>query len=246
MEAFYMGENLDRYTAHSGSVERFGMSMAISDKLHDNFADRGIQMAHLLVATLTETPYVFTDGNATYSMEVSNIPAGGGPDTVVEAQEALNEAANARAQGMEKSNILNTVKTNYLIIGDTLSPRRKDGIKNNASFEEAFVETSRKLKVLIPNPEIGSDIIARAPGSIKGLLLGYWIPTYAGDTTINDMVSTKGRMVVVESSKSGIFGVISQHLSNNVMRRGGLPPRSTIVSDIKRRVVELRTKNSER
>ena len=241
-----MGE-LERF--HSGAaIERFGMSTAMADQLDRNFVDRGQQMAALVMATLTETPYKPTIGTTTYGVDIYSKHDEMSPDLVVEAREAVAEAERARAPGMAKGSILTTFKTGYEGIAYDLHAKRKDGGRNKKALNDTMVESVRSQGVLIPDAATAYEIIAHAPKKITGLELTRHLPGYIGDSSTNRLITTGGHEMdyLVKKEYLLLGSSYSDVLSKSPRNRGGRPPRSTIVSDIRRRMVELRTKKSER
>jgi len=242
-----MSENLVPFSPNGGAIERFGMSAAIGDQLDRNFIERGINMAQLLVATLTETPYTPLFEGVRYEIPVSNKYSDDSPDTVDEARDALAEALKARASGMNRARLLKTFQTDYRSIAKKFLPDRGDGERNRKAFEGSFVGTVRQLEVPLPDPVTGYKIIKNAPKSLCGLRLRTLRPRLGMEQA--ELVTTAGRLVTFESRNS--FGLLAtdvwtEYLPENPRERGGRAPRPMIATTIRERVVKLRTKKSER
>lgn len=237
----------------NGSIERFGASTKINDELLANFTDRGRMAAALVLVTLTETPYTPVIDGRQFEVEVSNRFHGYGddsvatPDTVDEAREALAEFMAADVPGSKRVG-LETYKTRYTDLLDDVLPGRKTPKAQRYAFDEALVETARKREVQVASPHQALEIITRAPKRISVLRLTTDIPRYGGETSSNEAVTEDGRMVRVVTYKRNTLGGWSyeKYLPTAIRNRGGSAPGSRIVSDIERRVLDLRTGQTKR
>lgn len=244
-------------TNGEGTIERFGATTKLTDALATNYTDRGRKAASLLMATLTETPYMPEVDGQDFSVEVSNVYRGFGdesevnsPDTVEEAAAALAEFVTADVPGADRIK-LETYKTGYGKILSSLLPGRRDPSGLRAAFDEGFVESSRRSGIELKGPTQGLKIIRRAPEKLEGLRLSsHNLGGLSSRTQTHEMVTIAGRVVTIWSSEGyGLNSKISYYMStdtNNIRLRGGRAPRPTEIHDIGRRAVSLRTNSSIR
>ncbi len=230
----------------NGSIERFGMSSALEDRMSSLFADRGRQAAQLVVASLTETRHAPTIKGVQYGIEVSNIHMDSEEDMVETAREALHEAINARTKGMKRGNLLDSFATRYMKFYNSLAPGMRDSKSHVASFEESFVAHANELEVPILDPATGKQILQRAPRRISGMFISYATPAYSGDIKKNKLLTTDGHMVTLETHKRTSGSTYSLMSVGDLCYRGGRAPGSGIVSDIKREVICRRTEHQKR
>lgn len=237
----------------NGSIERFGATTKIGDALYANFTDRGCMVATLVLATLTETPYTPEIDGRKFEIAVSNSYAGLGdnsaetPDTVDEAREALTEFLTADVAGSKRVG-LESYKTEYTGLLEDVLPGRKTPHSQRYAFEEALVEHTRSRAIQVASPQQALEIIRQAPRRINVLSLTANVPRYRGDTTMNQAVTEDGRIVDVITRKQDTIRSFAyeRYLPRAIPSRGGRAPGSRIVSDIERRIIDLRTGQTKR
>lgn len=243
--------NLQVPNGGNGGIEVYGASTKINEEILSNYATRGEDAARLVIATLTESPYTPTIDGTRFEVEVSNVYRGGGedmpdgPDTVVEARDALSEFLNAEVPGAKRLRLL-ALKTDYGKILKDLSPERKANSSQRGAFNEALVERVRRYNVAVSSPEQALMIVAGAPKWLELLKLTDDTPSYSGRTVSNEAVTADGRMVTTHSIRKSSLSTPWDVLPTNVRTRGGKAPGSGIVSTIERRVLDLRTKHTRR
>lgn len=237
----------------NGSIEKFGATRKLTDELIGNYSDRGNMLANLVQVTLTESPYTPILDGTRFEKIVSNRFSGYGDDdaptsdTVDEAREVLAEFISADVDGARKFK-LETFSTNYVKLMKGVLPKRGSSKSQINAFEESVVENSRRKGIEIASPAQAIEIIRQAPKSLDLLRLTDFVPTSSYRNEVNEAVTVDGRMVTTISSKTiALFGTYYDNfLPKSISKRGGRAPGSTIVHQIQRRIIDLRTKHTKR
>lgn len=234
-----------------GEFLNYNPNADITGQIEDNFAHRGTDVARLVLATLTETPYSPTIGGVRFAVELPNGHGHETPDTPLEARVALRAYIGARVPGAAALR-LQRYPTNYRGILRGLLPRRRDPRVYKDAFEEGLAGEAEHRAGLTLTADLARRIVNGAPKNINGIrLTDRNITTPDSCQTTHPLITEHGRVLTVRSlsytagDKTDTWYFLPQ-TTDRLDERGGRAPGPGMGRLISERVVDLRTAHTAR